>query len=152
MRDCSGKPTARRRRCEDLERKARPFGARPYDFYSNLILYFLMLRPIKKRVMAVRTTVSFQMVARVAPLSRMALTMMINHLAGMILLMICKGKGMLEMGKMKPESMITGNMSPIKEIIMAVCCELETVDIKIPKERAVMMNKIVSKARRNRLP
>ena len=25
VRDCRGKPTARRRRCEDLQRKARPF-------------------------------------------------------------------------------------------------------------------------------
>lgn len=65
--------------------------------------------------------VSFQIMARLAPLSMMALMMMMNHLAGMKLLMTCNGNGMLEIGKMKPDNKITGNINPNKEIIMAVC-------------------------------
>ena len=40
----------------------------------------------------------------------------------MILLIICNGHGMLEIGKINPDNKITGNINPIKEIIMAVCC------------------------------
>jgi hypothetical protein len=38
---------------------------------------------------------------------------------------------MLESGNMKPDRMITGSI-PIREIIIAVCCELEIVEINIP--------------------
>ena len=69
-----------------------------------------------------------------------------------MLLMICKGSGILEMGKINPERMITGNINPIKDSIIAVCCELETVEIKMPNESAVVMNKILSNANKNRLP
>ena len=111
-----------------------------------------MLIAMKKTVIPIRIKVSFQITFSVAPLSNMALMMMINHLAGIILLIICKGSGILEMGKMKPESMITGSINPIKESIIAVCCELETVEIKMPKESAVVMNNTVSKANKNRFP
>ena len=47
---------------------------------------------------------------------------------------------------------MTGSINPIKESIIAVCCELETVDIKIPNESAVVMNKMLSNASKNRLP
>ena len=107
---------------------------------------------MKNTVIPIRIRVSFQMTLIDAPLSIMAFMMMINHLAGMMLLMICKGRGMLESGKMNPESMITGNISPINDIIIAVCCELETVEISIPKESAVIMNKMLSSANRKRLP
>ena len=40
----------------------------------------------------------------------------------------------------------------INEIIIAVCCELDTVDIKIPNESAVTMNKTVSKANNIKFP
>ena len=121
-------------------------------FYSNLILYFLMLIARKNTVIPIRIKVSFQITPKVAPLSNMALMMMINHLAGIMLLMICNGNGILEMGKIKPERMMTGSINPIKESIMAVCCELETVEINIPNESAVMMNKTLSKASKNKLP
>lgn len=78
--------------------------------------------------------------------------MMMNHLAGMMLLMICKGNGILEIGKMNPESKITGNISPNSEIIIAVCCESDNVEINIPSAKAQMMNKTLSKASKNRLP
>ena len=58
---------------------------------------------------------------------------------------------MLEMGKIKPERMITGSIKPIREIIMAVCCVWETVEIKIPNESAETMNNRVSKASKNKL-
>jgi len=82
----------------------------------------------------------------------MALMMMMNHLAGMILLITCSGNGMLEMGKINPESKITGNINPNNEIIMAVCCELDKVEIKIPNANAQTINKTLSMANKNRLP
>lgn len=78
--------------------------------------------------------------------------MIMNHFAGMMLLITCIGSGILFIGKMNPERMITGNINPIKESIIAVCCELETVEINMPSESAEMMNKILSKANKNRLP
>ena len=106
----------------------------------------------KNTVIPTRIKVSFQITLRVAPLSKIALMMMINHLAGTMLLMICKGIGILEMGKINPERMITGSINPIKDSIIAVCCELETVEIKIPNESAVVINKTLSKANKNKLP
>ena len=106
----------------------------------------------KKTVIPIRIKVSFQITLRVAPLSNIALMMTINHFAGIILLIICNGNGILETGKIKPERMMTGNINPISESIIAVCCELETVEIKIPNESAVVMNRILSKANKNRLP
>ena len=111
-----------------------------------------MLNTMKNTVIPNKIKVSFHIISKVAPLSMMALMMMINHLAGMILLMICNGKGRLEIGKMNPESMITGSINPIREIIMAVCCELEMVEINIPNESAEMMNRMLSKANKNKLP
>ena len=99
-----------------------------------------------------RIRISFQIIENVAPLSIMAFIIMINHLAGMILLMICKGRGILEIGNINPERMITGSISPINEIIIAICCELDIVEIKIPNDKAVMMNNTVTNASKNRLP
>ena len=106
----------------------------------------------KNTVIPIRIKVSFQITLRVAPLSKIALMMMINHLAGTILLMICNGKGILEMGKINPDRMITGSINPIKDSIIAVCCELETVEINMPNESAVVINKTLSKASKNKLP
>ena len=111
-----------------------------------------MLNTMKNTVIPIRISVSFQMTLMDAPLSIMAFMIIINHLAGMMLLMICKGRGILESGKMNPESMITGNISPINDIIIAVCCELEIVEISIPNDSAVIMNKTLSRANRKRLP
>ena len=86
------------------------------------------------------------------PFSIMPFIMMINHFAGMILLMICNGNGMLDIGKIKPESKITGSINPIKEIIIAVCWVAEMVEINIPKAKALMINNILSKANKNKLP
>ena len=131
-----------------LQRKA---GLAPKN-YSNLILYFLMLTIINKKVIPRIISVSFQMTANVAPFSIIALMMMMNHFAGIILLITCNGNGMLEMGKMNPDNKITGNMSPNRESIMAVCCESEMVEIKMPSAKAQIMNKTVSKASKTKLP
>jgi hypothetical protein len=47
-----------------------------------------------------------------APFSIIAL-MMMNHFAGIILLITCNGSGMLESGNMKPDRMITGSINPM---------------------------------------
>ena len=111
-----------------------------------------MLTIINKKVIPRIISVSFQMTANVAPFSIMALMMMMNHFAGIILLITCKGNGILEMGNMKPDNKITGNMSPNRESIMAVCCESEMVEIKMPSAKAQIMNKTVSKASKTKLP
>ena len=102
--------------------------------------------------MATKMKVSFQITEKLAPFSMMALMMIMNHLAGIILLIACKGKGMLVIGKMNPDNNITGSMSPNNEIIIAVCCESEMVEIKMPSAKAQIMNKMVSKASKNKLP
>ena len=92
----------------------------PYA-HSNLVLYFMLLKTIKNVVIPTRISVSFQITSRPAPLSIMALMIIINHLAGMILLRICNGTGILDMGNTNPDRMITGSIKPEKDIIMAVC-------------------------------
>ncbi len=56
------------------------------------------------------------------------------------------------MGKMNPESNMVGNIKPIREIIIAVCCVAERVEIKIPKANDVMINSTLSIPNRNKLP
>ena len=107
---------------------------------------------MKNTVIPNKIKVSFQITAIDAPLSIMALMMMINHFAGIILLIICIGNGMLDIGKINPERMMTGSINPISEIIIAVCCVAETVEIKIPSDKEVMINKTLSKASKNKLP
>ena len=78
--------------------------------------------------------------------------MIINHLAGIILLIICNGKGILEIGKIKPDNNITGNISPINEVIMAACWVAATVEIRMPNDSAFMINKVLSAPNKNKLP
>jgi hypothetical protein len=89
-----------------------------------------------------RINVSFHIML-IDAFSIIALMMMMNHFAGIILLITCNGSGMLESGNMKPDRMITGSINPIREIIIAVCCELEIVEINIPNERAVIMKSML---------
>ena len=96
--------------------------------------------------------VSFQITPKLAPFSMMALMIMINHFAGMMLLISWSGIGILEIGNINPESKITGNMSPNSEIIIAVCCESDRIEIKIPSDKAQIINKMVSNANKNKLP
>ena len=131
-----------------MQRKA---GLAPKN-HSNLILYFLILTIINRNVIPIIIRVSFQITANVAPFSMMALMIMMNHFAGIILLITCNGNGILEMGKMNPDNKITGNISPKRDVIIAVCCESEMVEIKIPSAKAQIINKTVSKASKTRLP
>lgn len=48
------------------------------------------------------------------------------------------------MGNIKPDKRITGNINPINEAIIAVCWDAEMVEIKIPKESALIMNNRLS--------
>ena len=103
-------------------------------------------------VIPIKISVSFHNKAKLVPFSIIALMMIMNHLAGIILLIICNGNGMLEIGNINPDNKITGNMSPKSEIIIAVCCESAKVEIKIPSVKAQIMNKTLSIASKNRLP
>ena len=103
-------------------------------------------------VIPAKIKVSFHRYCNPTPFNIIPFMMIINHFAGMILLIICNGKGMLEIGKIKPDNRITGRINPIKEIIIAVCCVAEIVEINIPKANAVIMNKTLSKPNKNKLP
>ncbi len=107
---------------------------------------------MKRNDIPIKIKVSFQIYSIPTPLSKIALRIIINHFAGMILLITCIGKGILFIGKMKPDNMITGSINPISEIIIAVCCDCAKVEINIPKDKAVTINKTVSTANKNRLP
>lgn len=111
-----------------------------------------MLKTIKKAVIPTKINVSFQSTFNPTPFNKMPLMIIINHLAGMMLLMICMGNGILDIGKIKPESMITGNINPNNDIIIAVCCEFETVEMSIPNESAVIIKRTLSNASKNKLP
>ena len=111
-----------------------------------------MLIAIKNNVIATRINVSFQIKVNPTPLSIIAFIIMINHFAGMILLIICNGKGILAIGKMNPDNKITGSIKPIKDIIIAVCWVEDTVEIKIPNDNAFIMNNTLSNPSKNKLP
>ena len=111
-----------------------------------------MLNTIKKNVIKMMISVSFQRYFNPTPFSIMSLMMMINHFEGMILLRICITLGIFSIGKMKPESKIVGSIRPAREIIRAICWFLLTVEIKIPIDSAMKMKSKVSSSKRARLP
>ena len=47
---------------------------------------------------------------------------------------------------------MVGNIKPIREIIIAVCCVADMVEIKIPKASDVMINRTLSIPNKNKLP
>ena len=102
--------------------------------------------------MPTNTSVSFQMYCMPTPFSIIAFTIMMNHFAGIMLLITCIGIGILLIGKMKPERIITGNINPISESIIAVCCEFDIVEIKIPNESADSIKRMLSHINKKRLP
>lgn len=59
---------------------------------------------------------------------------------------------MLDSGKIKPESRITGSINPISDSISAACWVFEIVDINTPRVSEVMINKMLSNANKNKLP
>ena len=59
---------------------------------------------------------------------------------------------MLVIGNINPDNNITGNINPIKEIIIAVCWVSEMVEINIPSDKALIIKRTLSKPNKNRLP
>ena len=74
------------------------------------------------------------------------------RIAGIRLLIIRRGNGMLATGKIKPERRIVGSRSPASEIIMATCCELVMVEMKMPSESAVTIKSSDSSMSSSTLP
>ena len=111
-----------------------------------------MLNAIKNNVIPANIKVSFQIKASPTPFSIIPFKIIINHFAGIILLIICKGNGILAMGKMKPDNKITGSIKPINEIIIAVCWVEDTVEIKMPNDNALMIKSTLSNPSKNKLP
>src|SRR3546814_10825584 len=63
-----------------------------------------------------------------------------------------KTQGMFSRGNIKPVKMIVGSIMPIIESSKAVCWELVTLEIRSPRDRQVMMNKVLSSVKSSRLP
>lgn len=99
-----------------------------------------------------RIRVSFHINKKPTPFNMIPFKMMMNHFAGIILLKICKGIGMLLTGKINPERMMVGSINPANEIIMAVCCVAAMVEIKIPKDKDVKIKRRLTKANKNKFP
>lgn len=102
--------------------------------------------------MNISIAVSFHNWAIPTPLSIIPFRISINHLAGIMLLMYCKGSGILDNGNINPDNKITGSINPISDIISADCCVADIVEIKTPNASEVIINKMLSAARRNKLP
>mgnify|MGYP006988335568 CR=1 FL=1 len=65
---------------------------------------------------------------------------------------ICKGKGMFSMGNMKPLKRMVGSIMPIMDMSMAACWVLVFTEMSRPRDRQVMMNKILSANNKKMLP
>ena len=74
------------------------------------------------------------------------------HLAGMILEIHCRTAGMLSMGKIMPESNMTGIISPIPDTIMAATWFCTTHEMNNPKDRATAIRRRLKKDSVQRLP
>jgi hypothetical protein len=94
-----------------------------------------MLSNNKNMIMPQRTRSSFQKYAIPNPFNMIALSMMINHLAGTIFVRSLRNKGILSIGKINPESRMVGRYIPSMEIIIAVIWLLATVEINIPSDK-----------------
>lgn len=74
------------------------------------------------------------------------------HLAGMILEIHCRTAGMLSMGKIMPESNMTGIISPIPDTIMAATWFCTTHEMSNPNDRATAIRRRLKKDSVQRLP
>jgi hypothetical protein len=84
--------------------------------------------------------------------SMMFLIIVMKYLGGMIALSHCRINGMFSIGKINPESRIEGSMRATSEIIMATCCVLVAVEMRMPSDSATMMYKMLSAKRRRIFP
>ena len=107
---------------------------------------------MKPIVITIRIKVSFHTYSKPTPFSIMFFRIIINHLGGIRLLIICKGNGIFRMGKIKPESIMVGSIKANIEIIMATCWLLDIVDIKIPMDKAKKMKRRHSDISKVKLP
>ena len=62
--------------------------------------------------------------------------------------MYCKIVGMLEIGKINPDSKIVGSINPNMEPSMAVCCESAMVEINSPSMSELNTKSMISEKRR----
>ena len=99
---------------------------------------------IKKQDMPINIKVSFQTYFNPTPFIMTDLTIIKYHLAGTILDIILKGRGIFSIGNIKPLNIIVGRNIPTSEINMAVCCESVVDEINKPSESASMVNNILS--------
>lgn len=90
---------------------------------------------MKKTVIAIKMSQSFHIKEKPKPFIIMALVILINHVAGTILDTHCKATGIFSRGNMSPDRITVGNIKPIREIIIAICCVFEIVDIIKPKPK-----------------
>ena len=66
--------------------------------------------------------------------------------------MICNGTGIFSIGNKKPLNNSVGKNKLIMEVNMAVCCVFALLEINMPKESEVMVNKILSAINNHKLP
>ena len=96
--------------------------------------------------------VSFQIIPNPEPLSIIPLMIIMNHFAGIICEINCNITGMFSIGNTKPDNRIVGNNNPINDNINATCCVCDMIDIKMPRERVVILNNNISNNNKIRLP
>lgn len=95
---------------------------------------------------------SFQIPATPIPFIITDFTIMIYHLAGIMLESTCKIAGMLAIGKAYPLNITTGSIRPSREMSIAANCEFVMVDMKSPSESAQRIYKIVTAINKKMLP
>jgi len=59
---------------------------------------------------------------------------------------------MFSIGKIKPERRIVGSINANIDSIMATCCVLDMVEIRMPNDSDMMINNSDSPSNKNRLP
>src|SRR5690554_3480531 len=64
----------------------------------------------------------------------------------------CKIAGMLSIGKINPDNIIVGSIKAINEMNIATIWFFADVDIRIPRHKAIVMNKTDSNKSRLKLP
>ena len=89
--------------------------------------------PIRTTLIKLSMPTSFNTEVMPRPLIIIAFTADIYHFAGTISESHCSGTGMFSMGKIIPDSNMTGSISPIPEINMAACCEFVIVETSNPR-------------------
>ena len=77
---------------------------------------------------------------------------MMNHFAGRMLLMICKGSGIFSTGNINPLNIKVGSIVPTRETSIAVCCVSVKIEMTIPIKRLVMIKIMLIPKSKNKFP